>query len=603
MQAERAGPLMSASVAHQAAGLTSTCDEQHSLHSQAPCANGMSVNWNIHQRSSSSGNGQKLLDAAHTFTWLTLPEGPSRIWDKCPMMSKQELLIAYVTSLKELSEAEKADRLVSLELNVQKLLSQLVHDDTSRGRPAATADVLDNGSTCREMLTWLSTWEAQDAISANTNPSSCYHREVSHECDPDQDWVQNGSDSDDSTVGDNEQRQAGMLLVGPVGSGKTSLVYTAAQEVGMRVVEINSDCRAKGSCISAVVGEAMQSCSLHLSALAASDAFARPAFAEEKSLILLEELDVQVELDTSLMAPLAKLIGRSKRPVVITCNTTDSLSLSSHITPLQLPLQRPSTKSSLEHLVLVAICEGICTNVASLSQLIEVCHNDVRHALLMAQFWGVGKHLSGNILLRNCSSHGYWRNAMWEVAESISTAIAPPLPEPTEEAAVTGDKQQTEQKLRQSGICSGLLVQEQAAHILSALDVCTSVLDGRHAVYHVPSGNAEAAHATGISGYKDCANAVDAQTAFETAEAREQSSESTAANVAAAVWRDTIVRENTGARVERLAWLRSMAKSTQTSANSGQQRRSSKRQHPLCSRLDLSMQLVEQLACRTYLST
>ncbi len=60
----------------------------------------MSVNWNIHQRSSSSGNGQKLLDAAHTFTWLTLPEGPSRIWDKCPMMSKQELLIAYVTSLK-----------------------------------------------------------------------------------------------------------------------------------------------------------------------------------------------------------------------------------------------------------------------------------------------------------------------------------------------------------------------------------------------------------------------------------------------------------------------------------------------------------------------
>lgn len=44
---------------------------------------------------------------------------------------------------------------------------------------------------------------------------------------------------------------------------------------------------------------------------AASDAVAS-AFAEEKSLILLEELDVQAEMDTSLMAPLAKLIGRSK---------------------------------------------------------------------------------------------------------------------------------------------------------------------------------------------------------------------------------------------------------------------------------------------------
>ena len=51
--------------------------------------------------------------------------------------------------------------------------------------------VLDNGSTCREVLTWLSTWEAQDAISANTQPSSCYHREESHERDQDQDWVQN----------------------------------------------------------------------------------------------------------------------------------------------------------------------------------------------------------------------------------------------------------------------------------------------------------------------------------------------------------------------------------------------------------------------------
>jgi len=67
---------------------------------QAPCANGMSVNSNLHQQSSSSGNDQMHWQAANTFTWLTLPEGPSRILDKCPVMSKQTLLIAYVTSLK-----------------------------------------------------------------------------------------------------------------------------------------------------------------------------------------------------------------------------------------------------------------------------------------------------------------------------------------------------------------------------------------------------------------------------------------------------------------------------------------------------------------------
>lgn len=69
---------------------------------------------------------------------------------------------------------------------------------------------------------------------------------------------------------------------------------------------------------------------------------------------------------------------------------------------------------------------------------------------------------------------------------------------------------------------------------------------------------------------QNCANLVEAQAAFETAEARKQSSESAAANIAAAVWPDTIVRENTVARVERLAWLRNMAKSTQASATSGE---------------------------------
>jgi len=54
----------------------------------------------MHQRSSSSGNDQKHLEAANTFMWLTLPEGPSRILDKCPVMSKQELLSAYVARLK-----------------------------------------------------------------------------------------------------------------------------------------------------------------------------------------------------------------------------------------------------------------------------------------------------------------------------------------------------------------------------------------------------------------------------------------------------------------------------------------------------------------------
>ena len=81
----------------------------------------MSVDSNMHQWSSSSGNDQKHMEAANTFTWLTLPEGPSRIWDKCPVVSKQQLLIAYVTSLKVCLQKDHCmwDELTSISVLIQ----------------------------------------------------------------------------------------------------------------------------------------------------------------------------------------------------------------------------------------------------------------------------------------------------------------------------------------------------------------------------------------------------------------------------------------------------------------------------------------------------
>lgn len=62
----------------------------------------------------------------------------------------------------------------------------------------------------------------------------------------------------------------------------------------------------------------------------------------------------------------------------MTCNSAEQLSLTPCISPVQLTLQRPSTRSVLEHLVLVAVCEGLHTDVASLLHLAELCQNDVR---------------------------------------------------------------------------------------------------------------------------------------------------------------------------------------------------------------------------------
>lgn len=43
----------------------------------------------------------------------------------------------------------------------------------------------------------------------------------------------------------------------------------------------------------------------------------------------------------------------------------------------------------------------------------------------MAQLWGTGKQLPGGILLQNSRAHGFWENAMWEVAEQVSADAAP----------------------------------------------------------------------------------------------------------------------------------------------------------------------------------
>ena len=62
----------------------------------------------------------------------------------------------------------------------------------------------------------------------------------------------------------------------------------------------------------------------------------------------------------------------------MTCNSAERLSLAPYVNPQQLLLRRPSATTVLEHLVLVAVCEGLHTDVASLLQLTELCQNDVR---------------------------------------------------------------------------------------------------------------------------------------------------------------------------------------------------------------------------------
>lgn len=67
-----------------------------------------------------------------------------------------------------------------------------------------------------------------------------------------------------------------------------------------------------------------------------------------------------------------------QRPVVVTCSDEAQLSLSAQVDILRLEMQRPSRQDLLEHLVLVSVCENVCTSLAWLGNILRLCCGDLR---------------------------------------------------------------------------------------------------------------------------------------------------------------------------------------------------------------------------------
>lgn len=167
---------------------------------------------------------------------------------------------------------------------------------------------------------------------------------------------------------DNNMRSNVLLIWGDHGIGKTASVYTAAEELGYEVFEINAGSKRSGKDVMALVGEMTKS---HLVAFARTSPttatpngkkkkklnpyFAptqtsfnmmnhptiskkepgllkhftkpkKPTLAQssstKQSLILLEEVDLLFEEDKGFWPSVIELSQKSKRPIIMTCNGT-----------------------------------------------------------------------------------------------------------------------------------------------------------------------------------------------------------------------------------------------------------------------------------------
>ena len=103
----------------------------------------------------------------------------------------------------------------------------------------------------------------------------------------------------------NKQKKKALLLHGPPGSGKTSLVVAVARELGLELLEVNaSDTRDKEA-LDQKVGNALKQQSL---------------FTQSK-LILLDEVDgLSGTFDRGATTEIGALIAQSSYPIIMTAN-------------------------------------------------------------------------------------------------------------------------------------------------------------------------------------------------------------------------------------------------------------------------------------------
>ena len=267
---------------------------------------------------------------------------------------------------------------------------------------------------------WLGAWRGRMETQANgkTPPSPsrpCMPRKVYTE-DDDEYW-QSDEDEDDG-LGGGKSVANGVLISGPTGCGKTALVYALAKEFGLKVLEANVLDKRSGQDILSKFMEATQSKrfnkrkapepSVGLKAFfggaesvgGTGDAAkgAKPAVEKEcyaapddaQSLILFEEIDIQVASERGFIAALSQIVENTKRPVVFTSNTPILPELSMSLPLARVRFDALSIRECAMYGALASAVAGAPIRAKDAAAIALACDGDLRRTLHNAQFASFG---------------------------------------------------------------------------------------------------------------------------------------------------------------------------------------------------------------------
>jgi len=276
---------------------------------------------------------------------------------------------------------------------------------TEKHRPDAV-DRICNNATAKLMLTkWLEEWKR--------NPHRAWESAnlLRRRKEAVKDW---GLNSEKDLVkelgmrpGQLEEEEcwlsSGILLAGPCASGKTSLVYACAKEMGFRVKEVTTSDKRTGKELTNLIGEATQSKRLdypqHM--VGGNDARERgmdagnageqaPTSNEQSTLILVEDVDVVFEEDRGFVSALSALVKAARRPVVLTCSSNARPWVMNEVRLASIETRLPVPEELVPLLACIAHAEGLELSCRPevLQELAQICGGDPRRAILELQSLG-----------------------------------------------------------------------------------------------------------------------------------------------------------------------------------------------------------------------